>query len=352
MTKAINVGLIGFGLAGTAFHAPLITTTEGLSLHTVATRQNDKVKKAYPNASVGSVDEVLEHPEIELVVVASPNDTHADLAIRAMQAGKHVVIDKPFALNYSEALKVKEISEAIGKQAIVFHNRRWDGDFLTVRQLIEQGTLGALTQFESHFDRFRPDVDASKWREQPGEGSGIWMDLGAHLGDQALALFGPPRSVFADLGTLRDQAQATDYFHVMLRYDGFRVILHSTTVACAPTPRFSLHGTEGSFTIYGLDPQEDMLRRGARPTFDGWGRDATPGEIARLQNGAFVRETVPTQPGNYPAFYQGVRDALRGGESPVSLDSALQVMRLLALAKQSDASSQALSFDAPIGQDV
>ncbi|MCX2525066.1 oxidoreductase [Larsenimonas rhizosphaerae] len=344
-----RVALIGFGLAGKAFHAPLISTTPGLELSRVVTRQTELVHAEYPEAHACSLQDALNDDDIDLVVVATPNDTHAEIAMKALEHGKHVVVDKPFALSLDEATLLARKAEGSGLMLAVFHNRRWDADFLTIRALLEEGTLGELKQFESCFNKFRPAVDHGQWKEQPGPGSGNWMDLGAHLGDQALQLFGRPDGIYADLGILREGGQATDYFHVVLRYNGFRVLLHGGVVACEPAPRFSLHGTTGSYTIYGMDPQEAALRSGARPGFEGWGADPVPGTITRHANGHLVRETWPSLHGNYPAFYEGVRHALQhNGDAPVSLSSALDTMRLLELGKQSAEQRREVYFDSTI----
>lgn len=213
MSDAIRVGLVGYGYASKTFHAPLISGTSGLALTMVSSSDAAKVHADWPGVKVVSAaSELLDDPEIDLVVIATPNDTHFPLAKAALEAGKHVVVDKPFTVTLSQARELESLAKHCGRVLSVFHNRRWDSDFLTVRTLINEGQLGEVCYFESHFDRFRPQV-RQRWREQAGPGSGIWYDLGPHLLDQAVALFGLPVSITVDLAQLRPGAQSTDYFH-------------------------------------------------------------------------------------------------------------------------------------------
>lgn len=261
--RTIGVGLIGYGLGGRAFHAPYIRTSPDLTLRAVVSRDVGKVHADIPDVSVlSSVEDMVSRPDIELVVVSSPDHLHADHAVQALNAGKHVVIDKPFATLIADARWIVETGERVGRLVTAFHNRRWDADFQTLRALIAQETLGEIVYFESRLDRWRPKP-AANWKEARGGGS--WMDLGPHLLDQALVLFGPPESISADLATLRNDVPSPDYFHVVLRYARRRVILHSSKSAADPGFRFVVHGTAGSWLKAGVDPQEAATVAGHLP---------------------------------------------------------------------------------------
>jgi predicted dehydrogenase len=320
----IAVAVIGYGLAGRVFHCPLIAATPGLHLTAIVSSRAEEIAAAYPQVrAVADAQSVFDDPAIDLVVVATPNDSHFDLAARALAAGKHVVIDKPFALTSAAARDL--IARARGRLLTVFHNRRWDGDFLTVKKLIAEGTLGRVAYFESRFDHFNPVV-RDRWREHAGTATGIWYDLGSHLLDQAVQLFGLPLGLTADLGARRPGALTTDYFRVVLRYETARVVLAGDSLARTGL-RFVVHGSAASFTKRGLDPQERMLAAGLRPGDAGFGRESDPAALV-LPGGETRAVTVAT--GNYRAYYEGVRDTLRGNKPvPISAAEALQVMELL-----------------------
>jgi len=334
----MNVALLGYGYAGKTLHAPLIRSVPGLRLTTVMSSRAVQVKAELPDvAVVKSADEVVADHAVDLVVIATPNDTHFDLAHRALAAGKHVVVDKPFTITPEEASALIAQAKPTGRLLSVFHNRRWDADFLTVRQLIAGGDLGDVVHFESHFDRYRPVIQ-NRWRDGPGPGAGIWFDLGSHLVDQALQLFGPPAAVFGDLALQRPGAVAVDYFHVLLRYPRLRVVLHGSNLVAETVRRFEVHGTSGSFVKYGLDTQEDSLKRGEHPGGPGWGGDPRDGVLTAWIDGAPQVRHVPMIPGNYPAYYEGVRGAIEAGApNPVPPKEALAVMNVLELAARSAA---------------
>lgn len=341
----MNVALLGYGYAGKTLHAPLIRSVPGLRLTTVMSSRAAQVKADLPDVSlVSSADDVFADSAVDLVVIATPNDTHFDLARRSLAAGKHVVVDKPFTITVAEASALAALANGAGRLLSVFHNRRWDADFLTVRQLIAAGEVGEVVHFESHFDRYRPVVQ-NRWREGPGLGGGIWLDLGSHLVDQALQLFGPPEAVFADLEMQRSAAVAVDYFHVLLRYGPMRVVLHGSNLVAETVRRFEVHGTGGSFVKYGMDTQEDALKRGEHPGGPGWGVDPREGVLtAWIEDAPQVRQ-VPMVPGNYPAYYQAVRDAIgKGARNPVPPEEALAVMTVLDLAGQSAAEGRELRY--------
>lgn len=333
MTETIRVGLVGYGYASKTFHVPLLAATPGVELTAISSSDAGKVHADWPAMSVEASPQALfARSDIDLVVIPTPNDTHFSLAKQALEAGKHVVVDKPFTVTLSQAHELNQLAKSVGKLLSVFHNRRWDSDFLTLQQLVKSGALGDVVYLESHFDRFRPEV-RDRWREAGGEGSGLWFDLGPHLIDQALQLFGLPVAIQADLAQLRPGGKTTDYFHAVLIYPLRRVVVHASMLAAAPTSRYIVHGTHGSYVKWGLDPQEDRLKAGERPDAHAdWGKDDNDGVLTAQRDGALIDQTVPTVAGNYPAYYAAVRDALLGkGENPVPAEQAIRVMELIEL---------------------
>jgi scyllo-inositol 2-dehydrogenase (NADP+) len=311
----INVGLVGYGLAGSVFHAPLIHSIPELRLSKVVTSRREQVAKDLPGvAAVPDIKDVLGDPFIDLLVIASPSANHFEHATAALLAGKHLVVDKPLALTAQEADELIALSESQGLVLSVFQNRRWDGDYLTARHCIEQGSLGKVSHYEVRFDRFRPQIKA-RWREEPGPGAGILYDLGAHLIDHSLQLFGMPRAVTADIIAQRAAAKVEDYFHLVLDYAPLRVILHAATLVPHPGPRFTVHGDGGSFLKYGLDGQEDALRRGARPGDPQWGADQ-PEYYGELTPAGGVSRKVETLRGGYEKYYELLAACLLTGTPP------------------------------------
>lgn len=325
MTGEIGVGLIGYGLGGRAFHAPYVRITPGMALRAVVSRDPTKVHADLPGMHVvPDVAALLAEPGIDLVVVSSPDELHAEHALAAIRAGKHVLIDKPFATTLADARAVAAEGEAKGVIVTAFQNRRWDADFRTLRALIGSGALGEVIQFESHFDRWRP-VPADVWKEaRPG---GAWLDLGPHLVDQALVLFGRPLGIIADIATLREGAPAPDYFHAVLRYADRRVILHSNKLAAAHSLRFVVHGSGGSWVKHGIDPQEAATVAGATPGEGAWGHDPVEGILTRPGEDP---APVPSIAGDYRMFWSALAAAIRGeGANPVPASDAIKVMELL-----------------------
>ena len=321
-----RIALIGFGLAGKAFHAPLIAATDGLELAAVVTSRAPEVEGLYPGVRVlPTLDAVLQDRSIDLVVLATPDQVHAEQALAALDAGKHVVIDKPLAPTLDEARRVAARAAERGRMVSVFHNRRWDADFLTLRRLIADGALGEITAFESRFDRFRPEL-GERWKDR--RAGGVWQDIGPHLVDQALVLFGRPDAISADLAVLKPGGQAVDHAEVLLRYPGRRVSLHISQMMPDHALRMAVHGTQASFIKHGLDSQEQQSKDGMRPKDEGWGIDPSPGHLTRADG--TVAEVTPER-GDYLAFYRGVAAALAGkGSLPVSAAEALNVMEVIA----------------------
>jgi len=343
----VRVALIGYGYAGRTFHAPLIRSVPGLALRVVASSRPADVHADLPGVTV--VPDALaaaRSDDVDLVVIASPNDTHHPLARAALHAGKHVVVDKPFTVTTDEARELIRLARERGRLLSVFHNRRWDADFLTVRQLVRSGALGNVAQFESHFDRYRPAVRA-RWREQDVPGGGVWYDLGPHLLDQAVQLFGPPRAVSAHLARVRDGAVTDDWAHVLLEYDRMRAVLHASMLTAGGTARFTLHGTRGSFEKHGLDAQEDALKAGMPPGSPGWRRDPQGGTLyaADPETGEVKQRAVPNETGDYRAYYAGVHAAITAGAAnPVPPEEALTVMELLELAARAAHEGRTLPY--------
>jgi scyllo-inositol 2-dehydrogenase (NADP+) len=270
------------------------------------------------------------------------------VAKAALEAGRHVVEDKPFVLDARQARQLADLARARGKIVSVYQNRRFDSDVLTLKQVLAEGRVGRPVFFESHFDRYRPDVRV-RWREQKVPGAGLWVDLGSHLMDQAVQLFGKPDSIQLDSAALREGAVVEDYFHAVLRWDKgphapLRTVLHATTLAADPAPRYILHGTRGSYVKYGVDPQEDALRTGARPGGEGWGVDADDGLLTLIgDTGQPEPSNVPTLAGDYTRYYAAIRDAIAGqGPAPVTPEEAVQLMELLDLGAQSAEEGRAL----------
>lgn len=340
----IRTGLIGYGLGGSAFHAPLIEAVPGLALSAIVTSRADAVRERYPQTQVVAESAaLLADPQIELVVVSTPNDTHFPLARAALEAGKHVVIDKPFANSVAEAETLVALAEAGGRLLSVFQNRRWDGDFLTARALLDSGALGEVTLYEARWDRFRPALRDS-WHETAGPGGGVLIDLGPHLIDQALALFGPPQSLAADVVAQREGSQVDDYFEITLHYGRMRAILSSASIVPAPRARFAVHGTRGSFVKYGVDPQEAQLRAGARADAPGYGIE-DPAQHGTLIGADGAPRIVPSERGDYRRFYAAVAQAIAdGGAPPVPPADALAGLRIIELARRSAAEGRSLPY--------
>ncbi|MEU5242351.1 Gfo/Idh/MocA family oxidoreductase [Streptomyces lydicus] len=355
----LRVGLLGYGLAGSVFHAPLIAATDGLVLDTVSTSNPERQAQAraeHPQVrTVSTPEAVLERAaELDLIVVATPNKTHVPLATAALEAGLPVVVDKPLAGTAAEAEKLAALADDRGLLLSVFQNRRWDNDFRTVRTLIEDGALGDVWRFESRFERWRPQPKGG-WRESgdPQEIGGLLYDLGSHLVDQALTLFGPVVSVYAESDVRRPGAEADDdTFLALAHANGVRSHLWVSATTALLGPRFRVLGSQAGYTKHGLDPQEAALREGLRPGDAGveWGVEPRP-SWGRLGAGASPRhgggEPVPTLPGDYPAYYAAIARALReGGAPPVTATEAAATLRVLEAAKRSAAEGVTVRIEA------
>jgi predicted dehydrogenase len=337
----IRVGLVGYGLAGSAFHAPLISTTPGMTLAMVVTSNAERARQAreaHPDVAVfDSAERLWERAaELDLVVVASPNRTHVPLALAALSAGLAVVVDKPLAATSADARRLVDEARSRGLLLSVFQNRRWDGDFLTLRRLLAEGALGDVHRFESRFERWRP-APKPGWRERgdPTEAGGVLFDLGSHLIDQALVLFGPVTRVYAEIDRRRPDVEVDDDAFVALTHaSGVRSHLWTSLVAAEQNGRFRVLGSRGGFVKSGLDVQEAELRGGGRPGSSGWGREP-PDRWGHLGAGD-EWHPVPTERGDYPAFYAGIAAALRDGTPPpVDPADAVTVLEIIEAARRS-----------------
>ena len=346
----IEVGLIGFGLAGRAFHAPVIRAVPGLRLAAILQRSGNEAVAKYPDVRiVQSLDELLATPQFRLVVIATPNDTHFPLAKQSLAAGKDVVVDKPFTTTLNEAKELVNFAKEAGRLITVYQNRRYDGDFQAIRKLVEEGTLGRIVRFETSYDRFRPLLKSGAWRESMRPGNGILFDIGPHLIDHALVLFGLPEAVTADVRIEREGATADDAFDIMLHYPHkMRAVLRSSILAAAPRTRFVLLGTKGSFTKQGVDPQEGNLRRGHIPESGPWGAEPEEnwGVLTTPSGEEFTQRRIPSADCDYRDYYANVRDALLGKAAlAVTPEWSLDVMRILELARKSSQKGCTLRWD-------
>ncbi|CDS05050.1 hypothetical protein LRAMOSA07579 [Lichtheimia ramosa] len=350
----VNVGVVGFGFASRTFHCPLIVSSPHLQLTAVVERHNNKSKEVYPWVTVAkSTDELFGMDNVDMVVITTPNDSHFSLAKEAMEKGKHVVVEKPFTVTSEEASELVKISEKTNKICSVYQNRRWDGDFLTVKKLLAGGQLGRLVEFESHFDRFRNFVKPG-WREKDDQpGSGMLYDLGAHLIDQALSVFGLPKSIYATISNQRQLAESNvvDDFTIILKYaDGFSALLRSSMLARqSPVLRFSLRGMNGSFVKHYLDVQEDQLKAGLVPSSAGYGIESQDrwGVINADINGLHITGNVETLQGDYLSFYNNVGEAILKNDRnhlAVKPEHGVNCIRLIELAQKSSDEGRAIEL--------
>jgi scyllo-inositol 2-dehydrogenase (NADP+) len=345
----IEVGLIGFGLAGRAFHAPVIRAVPGLHLAAILQRSGNEAAEKYPDVRiVRSLDELLAMEEIRLVVIATPNDTHYSFARQCLEAGRDVVVDKPFTTTLEEATSLVQLAKNSGRLLTVYQNRRYDGDFQAIRKLVADGTVGRIVRFETTYDRYRPQLKSGAWRETRRSGSGILFDIAPHLIDHALMLFGLPDAVTADVRVEREGAVADDAFDITLHYPkSVRAVLRSSILAAAPRPRFVLLGTQGSFVKQTFDPQEMNLRRGTIPSDAAWGAEPEEnwGVLTVPSGDTFTERRIPSAACDYRDYYANVRDAILGNAKlAVTPEWSLDVMKLLLLARASSEQRRTLPW--------
>jgi scyllo-inositol 2-dehydrogenase (NADP+) len=327
MSDRIKTALVGFGKAGEFLHAPFIESSSSFEFAKIVERTPKHAAVAYPNVQVvRSYEEVLTDASIELIVLTTPNETHASLAEQALLAGKHVVVDKPFTIYAADAKRLQDLSIKTGKHIFVYQNRRWDGDFLTVQKILKEEILGDILTIESRFDRYRPEPRTTYWKESDTLGNGLWYDLGPHLMDQAFQLFGQPVRYTADIKKQRAGAIGIDYFDVAFVYDQMTYCIHAGMLEKETTPRWVIKGTKGTYTKYGVDPQEARLNAGEKPVGNDWGTEDAKdfGKIGFSDGQTMIYQTLP---GDYRMFYEGVYNTIRKNTPPlISLNAAVELV--------------------------
>jgi scyllo-inositol 2-dehydrogenase (NADP+) len=343
----INVGLVGFGFSGRIFHAPFIAALPEFSLKTIFTTRVSEVQATYPMAKVvDTLEQLLQDPEIDLIINTSPTENHYNVTKMALEAKKHVVVEKPFTVSSREAQELIELSEKQQKKISVYQNRRWDADFLTIQKLIKEDMLGSIQSFESNYHRYRPAIRSERWREQARPGSGILYDLGAHLIDQSLLLFGRPEKIFADIQSQKSSNPVDDYFHIILYYQKLRVHLNSQSFSDVG-PRFKVVGDKATFMKWGMDVQEAQLQKGLKPTDTAFGVEAPDqwGELTEYAVEHLAKTQVSSLPGRYLEFYQKLYLSLTKNQTPpVSAESAKDVITVIEKARLSSEQSAVVSF--------
>lgn len=341
--KKIKTGLAAFGMSGQIFHAPFISTNPAFELTAIVERSKELSKERYPEARiVRSLDELLAIADLELVVVNTPDSTHYEYARKALEAGKHVIVEKPFTTTVEQGQELVELARKKGLALSVYQNRRWDSDFLTVQEILQKGLLGRLVEFESTFPRYRNFIKEGTWKETGEMGGGLTYNLGAHVIDQAVQLFGVPEAIFADIDTVRTGGLVDDYFVIHLlrpsKAPQVKITLKSSYLMCEPEPRFTLHGIEGSYVKYGLDRQEADLNAGLTPTTPNWGAEdpSIYGILHQSCNGKTTRQPYPSLPGNYAGFYDNIYRHLRlGATLATAAEGVLPTIRLIEAAYES-----------------
>lgn len=339
----IKTAVVGYGFSAKTFHIPFVTTLPEFELVAVSTSKSEELAQEWPNVdNYLATQDMIENSDAELVIITAPNDVHYSLAKLALENGKHVIIEKPFVTSVEDGEKLIALAEKNQLVLSVYHNRRWDGDFLTVKKLLENNRLGDLKHYESHFDRFRPQV-RQRWREQAIDGGGILFDLGSHLIDQALELFGLPESIYADCKVMREGGTTVDYFDVTLEYPNHVAVLHGDMVTAGTNKRFTVKGTQGTYEKLGLDPQEGKLIAGERPTHTEWAEEESEQYgCLYLENAS---EVVKSEVGCYQDYFSDVAKAIRTNSQPaVTAASALATIKLIQLATESSRLGQKLQL--------
>ena len=305
--------MVGFGISAKVFHAPFVTTVPGFELTTVVERSKHESQKIYPWVNVvRTIDELIDDPAVDLVVITTPNETHLPYARQALEGNKHVVLEKPFANSSKEAMELVEIANRSGKILSVYQNRRYVSDFYTIKEILEKKLLGDVHEFVAHYDRYRAEAKPNAWREEAKPGSGVLYDLGPHLIDQVLYLFGLPQTIAADIRLQRPHSKVDDYFSIVFNFGFNKVSLHAGMLVREPGPRYMIHGTKGSFIKYGEDPQEAILRAGGSPVGDDWGKepDQFYGLLHTEIDGKVIKEIYPSKKGNFGNYYRSVYDSI------------------------------------------
>lgn len=347
--KKINVGIASFGLSGRVFHAPLLSHHEAFRIKRIVERSKSTVEAIYPDIVPSKTfDELLADGEIDLVVVNTPDDMHFEFSRKALEAGKHVVVEKPFTQTVEQAEELCSVAVRAKRVLSVFQNRRWDGDFLTVQQIVRENMLGRLVEYEARWDRYLNYLRPNTWKEQASSGAGMLTDLGSHLIDQVVVLFGTPEAVTSHLNAMRTGSEIVDWLDVRLHYPDKNVAVRGSYLAREPSPRYVLHGTLGTFIKHGVDPQEAALQQGKNPGDPDWGKEPSPmwGLLNTEKDGAPVRGVFETLAGNYNAFYDNIAGCIsRGDALAVKPDESLNVMRIIAAARRSNELKRTVEFN-------
>jgi predicted dehydrogenase len=315
----INTAILSFGMSGRLFHAPFLQLHEGFDFYAVWERSKNLAQEIYPAVKTyRTLEELLSDEAVELVIVNTPNYTHFEYAKKALEAGKHVIVEKPFVVNSTEGEELLALANQKSRLALPYQNRRWDSDFKTVKKIVDEEWLGRLVEAEFHFDRYKEELSPKQHKETPGPGTGALYDLGAHIIDQALHLFGYPQAVFADIRIIRPRSRVDDYFEVLLYYPDMRVRLHGSYLVREPLPSYILHGSMGSFIKWRADVQEADLQAGKTPGTPDWGIEPVTerGLLHTESGGEVIRESVPTLAGNYLDYFEGIYEAVRNGAIP------------------------------------
>ena len=340
MTTPINTALCSFGMSGLVFHSPFLSINPDFNFYAVWERSKNKAQEKFPDViTYRALEKMLEDELIELVIVNTPNYTHYEYAKKALEAGKHVIVEKPFTVNVNEAEKLIALAKKQNKILSVYQNRRYDSDYKTIKKVLAQKLLGDLVEVEMHFDRYREELSPEKHKETPGPGAGVLYNLGSHLIDQALQLFGIPDQVFADIRIVRPLSKVDDYFELLLYYPKLRVRLKSSYLVREALPGYILHGTKGSFIKAKTDVQETMLQAGNIPRGKDWGTepDSEKGLLHTEIDGKIVREYITSEQGNYGDYYKGIYDAIRNNQPvPVSAEEGENVIKIIQTAFESN----------------
>ena len=345
----IKLGIAGFGKSAKTFHLPIIKSLSGYKIDTVLERSGNSAKEIIESVQVVKrFEDLVKNDKLDLILISTPNEFHYEQAFAALSSGKHVVVEKPFTLTFQEAERLAEKARKMGRIITVYQNRRWDGDFLTLQSVRNDNRLGKIVELEMNFNRFRNYQREGAWRESKRPGSGILYDLGPHLIDQALLLFGKPEAVYANNGHQREESAADDNFIIHLYYSSKRIILRAGMLVPEETPRFVLRGTDGSYVKFGMDPQEEALKSGRHPAnTDYWGTDPEQnwGSIYWFDGDSIQQEKIETKAGDYREFYRKLADAIRGkGDVPVDPQQATHVIKIIELALESSEKRKAVQF--------
>ena len=337
--RPIVTGIASYGMSGSLFHTPFISINSGFDLKYIVERTKNNSVKRYPDIQVlRSFDELITDPEIELIIVNTPDVTHYEYTKKALLAGKHVVVEKPFVFTVEEGNELIKLAEEKSLILCVYQNRRWDGDFLTIRKVLDSGVLGRVVEFSSSYQRYRNYIQQNTWKEVADSRVGITYNLGSHMIDQVVVLFGIPDAVYADIDMLRDGSMVDDYYHIQLIYPKLKASVKASYLVKEETPRYIINGTEGSFVKYGIDPQEEMLKTGTSPSFPQWGKEEESfwGIINTNINSSHFRGKIETVNGNYGSFYDEIYDAIRNKKPPsTAASNIISVIKILEAAFES-----------------